>query len=197
MNNAALYKRSNTLQRRDAKQVLDEYAHLMQWRPDETDSLLDIGCGSGDVTIDYILPILPKKFSRLVGCDLSEQMVHHARDTFQSGKISFEQIDISSANLIKRAHLDTFDHITSFYCLHWVENQKQAVYNISNLLKKNGDCLLAFLAKNPIFDIYKELAKSNKWSEYMYDVNRFISPYQYSKNAADEFGKLLYGAGFT
>lgn len=31
----------------------------------------------------------------------------------------------------------------------------------------------------------------------MTDVDHFISPYQYSKNPADQFGKLLYANGFT
>lgn len=40
MNKAALYQRSNGLQRRDAKQVLEEFAPVLQWRPDGNDSLI-------------------------------------------------------------------------------------------------------------------------------------------------------------
>lgn len=196
MNNAALYKRSNGVQRRDAKQVLDEFGHLLQWRSDGRDSLLDIGCGSGDVLMDFILPLMPLKFSRLVGSDVSEQMVRHARDNFPHTKISFQTMDIAG-NLNDLDTIELYDHITSFYCLHWVENQRQALGNIYDLLNVNGDCLVAFLASNPIFEIYKELAKSMKWAKYMNDVNRFISPYQYSKNPVEEFGKMLGLAGFA
>lgn len=194
---AALYHRSNDVQRRDAKQVLDEFAHLIQWRNDGKDSLLDIGCGTGDVTIDYILPLMPRNFSRLVGVDLSEQMIGHARKIYETEKISFEKLDISiSIDEILENGTKPFDHITSFYCLHWVQNQKLATKNIYRLLQTNGDCLVAFLANNPIYEIYKLLAQNVKWRKYMQNLNRFISPYQYADNPVEECEKNLYMAGF-
>lgn len=197
MHKAALYQRSNGLQRRDAQQVLDEFSQVLHWRSDGCDSLLDIGCGSGDVTIDFILPIMPLNFSRMVGADLSEQMLLHAREHYPHPKITFDKIDIESDLEKYMRNVEPFDHITSFYCLHWVQNQKKAIQNIYNLLDAGGDCLLVFLGKNPIFEIYKELSKNEKWSKYMTDVDRFISPYQYSKNPADDFGSVLFASGFT
>lgn len=197
MNRAALYQRSNGLQRRDAKLVLDNFAQCLQWRPDGHDSLLDIGCGSGDVTIDFILPTMPRNFSRLVGVDLSEQMICHARDQYPHTKISFDNMDIGDDIDKYLVNLEPFDHVTSFYCLHWVQNQKKVMQNIYRLLQPDGDCLLAFLANNPIFEVYIRMARNPKWSAYMYDVNSYISPYQYSKAPAEEFRSLLYATGFT
>lgn len=157
-----------------------------------------MGCGSGDVTIDYILPILPKNFERLIGVDISEQMIRFAREQYPHPKIAFERFDLSielEKQLLRQ--VEPVDHITSFYCLHWIQNQEKAAQNIYKLLKPDGDCLLVFLAQNPIFEIYKQMSQSIKWSKYMHDVDRFISPYQYSKNPADDFGQLLYSCGFT
>lgn len=197
MHKAALYQRANNLQRRDAKQVLEEFSSIVQWRPDGDDSLLDIGCGSGDVTIDFILPLMPVKFSRLVGTDISEQMVRYAGEQYKHPKISFDKMDIASDLGKSIRNSEPFDHVMSFYCLHWVQNQDQAIQNIFNLLHADGDCLLVFLANNPIFDIYKQLSENERWAKYMLDVNRFISPYQYSVNPADDFGAVLYRNGFT
>ena len=125
MNKACLYQRANSLQRRDAKQVLDEFAHMIQWRSDGNDSLLDIGCGSGDVTIDYILPLMPINFQRLIGVDISEQMIKYACDNFKHPDIKFYKADIGNDIEVKILNqINNFDHITSFYCLHWVQNQK-------------------------------------------------------------------------
>lgn len=197
MHKAALYQRSNGLQRRDAEQVLNEFSSVFQWRIDGCDSLLDIGCGTGDVTIDFILPILPINFSRLIGVDLSDDMVKFAREQYSYPRISFEKFDFG-LELQKQLmrHIEPFDHITSFYCLHWIQNQEKAIQNLYKLLKPNGDILLVFLAQNPIFEIYKQMSQNKKWSKYMSDVDRFISPYQYSKKPADEFGRLLYSCGF-
>ena len=71
MNNAKLYIKSNSLQKKDAKDIMEEFGHLFEWKDDGTESLIDIGCGSGDVLNEFIFPIMPKKFKKLVGVDIS------------------------------------------------------------------------------------------------------------------------------
>ena len=71
MNDAKLYIKSNSLQRNDAKNVMEEFGHLFDWKDDGSESLVDIGCGSGDVMMEFIFPIMPKKFGKLVGLDVS------------------------------------------------------------------------------------------------------------------------------
>lgn len=197
MHKAALYHQSNGLQRRDAEQIINEYAQILQWRSDGGDSILDIGCGSGDVTIDYLLPILPQNYRRMTGVDLSGDMVEYARKQYGNSRISFEQFDIG-IDLEKQLlrEIEPFDHIVSFYCLHWVQNQEKAVQNVYKLCKPNGDALIVFLAQNPIFEIYQQMASSKRWSKYMTDVERFISPYQNSDDPAEDFGRLLVDSGF-
>lgn len=196
MNRAALYQRSNGLQRRDAKLVIDNFAQYMQWRPDGQDSLLDIGCGSGDVTIDYILPMLPRNFSRLVGIDLSEPMVRHAREQYPHPNIDFHTLDFDGDIEKYISNTEPFDHITSFYCLHWLQNQQRAVQNIHRLLKPGGDCLLSLMTNCPLYDVYSRVAQYPEWAPYMADVNRFISPYHYSEEPCAEFTSMLAAAGF-
>lgn len=164
MHKATLYQKANGMQRRDAQLVLEEYAHLIQWKEDGKDSLLDVGCGSADITIEFILPLMPSTFSKLVGSDISDHMVRYAKDNYKHPRIFFEQMDIAK-DLITDCNRfgDKYDHITSFYCLHWVQNQRMAISNIYNLLDNNGDCLLTFLVRNPIFEIYNKMAKTVKW----------------------------------
>uniref|UniRef100_A0A182KF39 Methyltransferase type 12 domain-containing protein n=1 Tax=Anopheles christyi TaxID=43041 RepID=A0A182KF39_9DIPT len=204
MNKANLYQQANGVQRRDAMEILKEYAPLISCpRGGEEVALLDIGCGSGDVLVDFILPVLGSRDSvaslgRVMATDISEQMVRHARESYRQFKtIEFDTLDIgmrlSTAQLSRWGQ---FSHVTSFYCLHWVQNQQVAFTNIYNLLQDGGDCLLVFLANNPIFDIYNQLSRSPKWSKYMYDVEKYISPYQYCENPASEIEDLLCTVGF-
>lgn len=197
MHKAALYHQSNGLQRRDAEQIITEFASIMHWRSDGGDSVLDIGCGSGDVTIDYLLPVLPKKFQRLVGVDLSGEMVEYARKQYGTSRISFEQFDLGidlEKQLLRQ--IEQFDHVVSFYCLHWVQQQEKAIQNLYKLCKPDGDVLVIFLAQNPIFEIYQQMANTKRWSKYMTDVERFISPYQNSNAPAEDFSRLLLESGF-
>lgn len=129
MNKAKLYSCSNGVQRRDAKEVIEEFGHLIQWREDNRDSLLDIGCGSGDVIVDFIYPLMPIKFDRLIGADLSNEMVRFARGQHKKyHKLSFIQMNIESDLTQTLTDIELFDHITSFYCLHWVQNQKYEIF---------------------------------------------------------------------
>ncbi|EDV94172.1 juvenile hormone acid O-methyltransferase [Drosophila grimshawi] len=197
MNQASLYERANQVQRHDAKIILEEYATILQWRSDGQDSLLDVGSGPGNVLMDFVHPLLPKGYQQLVGTDVSNKMVGYANKCYESyARTQFQVLDIGCDRLPD--HLKgRFDHVTSFYCLHWVQNLRAALGNIYSLLRnEGGDCLLVFLASNPVFEVYKVLHANKKWAHYMQDVDQFISPLHYSTNPVEQFTQLLSEAGF-
>lgn len=197
MNQASLYQRANLVQRHDAKLILDEFASKLQWRSDEQDSLLDVGSGSGNVLMDFVYPLLPKRYDQLIGTDISTKMVSYANKCYQRyARTEFQVLDIGAKHLPDQFR-GRFDHVTSFYCLHWVQNLHAAVRNIYDLLRNDGgDCLLVFLASSPIYEVYKVLRTHQKWANYMQDVEQFISPLHYSSEPAEEFTQLLSEAGF-
>lgn len=122
MNNADLYATANGLQRRDAEDVIREFFHYVRWSPDGGDSILDVGCGDGDVMINVLQKHLPRNFGKLVGSDLSTKMIEYANTMYRSSKIEFRVMDIASEiNLDDRG---SYDHLFSFNCLHWVQNQR-------------------------------------------------------------------------
>ncbi len=61
----------------------------------------------------------------------------------------------------------TFSKVFSFYCLHWVKDQATALSNIHRLLEADGEILLVFLARNPLFSAYRRLAEKDAWKGYM------------------------------
>lgn len=157
MNRPELYTQVNKIQRRDAQEMLEDFAGKIGWRLDGNDSILDAGCGSGDVTVDILLPVLPKNFHRLVGIDISKQMIDYARKTQIHPKLSFEQFDLCT-DLEKHplTNLQQFDHIFSFYTFHRVPDKTMCIKNFNKLLGTNGDLLLLFAGNHPIYDAYKE-----------------------------------------
>lgn len=127
MNNSKLYLEYNQAQRADAQSILSEFSHCFRWNRDGRDVLLDIVCGPGDVLVDFIVPLMPAKFDKVVGVDLSSKMIEFARKKFQNEKIVFHQIDISDdLETCKEKVLDPclFDNITTFCCLHWIQDQR-------------------------------------------------------------------------
>ncbi|KAL0267368.1 UNVERIFIED_CONTAM: hypothetical protein PYX00_009656 [Menopon gallinae] len=89
-----------------------------------------------------------------------------------------------------------YDLISSFYCLHWIPNQRLALENIHKLLKPGGDALLVLLAKSPVFSLYDKLSGLATWKEYMQDVENFISPYHRSEDPLRDFLDLISDVGF-
>lgn len=49
---------------REAKKNLQKFGNLIKFQPRE--DIMDIGCGTGDVTYNAILPILHPEYSKLV-----------------------------------------------------------------------------------------------------------------------------------
>ncbi|XP_037024353.1 juvenile hormone acid O-methyltransferase-like [Bradysia coprophila] len=173
-------------------ELLEKYK--FDWRADGTDSLIDIGCASGDVTIKYILPLLPPNFKHLIGVDVSDKMISYAQEKYSRPNVEFKLFDIGVDSSDRLQHVD---HITSFLCLHWVKDQKAAIQNIYNLLNDGGDCLLWLASHNQFYRAYEQMAVQEKWSKYMGGVDSFITPYQNLKSPELAFKRLLEECGFS
>lgn len=111
------------MQRHDAQQLLDEYMHLVRWKQDGGDRVMDIGCGPGDITTQILLPKLPESLRELVGTDLSPKMIKYAQIHHKHSRVSYDILDIGT-KMLPPAYYERFDHIFSIYCLNWVQDQR-------------------------------------------------------------------------
>ncbi|KAF9407855.1 hypothetical protein HW555_012265 [Spodoptera exigua] len=191
MNNAALYEKANSMQKRDALNFLEDISPKLKWKK-SISNILDIGCGDGCVT-SMLKKYIPTDF-KLLGCDISEKMVNFANDHHCNEQTSFTVLDI--AGDVPEGMKGKFDHVFSFYALHWILDQERAFRNIYDLLSKDGECFTIFVAGAPLFDLYRILSRNNKWSTLLKDVEKYISPYHDSQDPAKEMKKLLDKIGF-
>lgn len=100
--------------------------------PQSNESILDIGCGTGDLTND-----LQKSGAHVLGMDNSENMLARARLKYP--KLHFIKSDVTTFQMDKK-----FDAVFSNAALHWVKEPEQAALSIYHALKQGGRFVAEF-----------------------------------------------------
>lgn len=186
------------MQRKDAEDSLKESGSKIKWSADGIDSLLHIGSRSGDVLFDYVFPLIPKSFKKIVGVDKSDAMVSYAVENYRHPKLTFEQADIVNQRDIDKilSKFGQFDHITTLCSLHWVMNQELAFKNIYDLLAPNGDIFVTMCQDHPLYEHYRDMMALEKWSSYREQMIQSTSPYFGSSDPVKMLKEILEKAGF-
>lgn len=198
MHNAKSYHETNCMQRKDALDTILEYQNIFQWTQKGDDSLLDIGMGSGDVTFEYILPVLPAT-SRIIASDKSLEMIKYASENFPHPRITYEKLDIENENDVNEVlkKYGQFHHVTSFCCLHWALKQYDVMENIFHLLQPGGDILITICQHHPLYEHYADMSELPKWSKYRPDMKKSTTPYFRNDNPEKELLLRMERAGFV
>ncbi|XP_047986369.1 juvenile hormone acid O-methyltransferase-like [Leguminivora glycinivorella] len=187
-----LYRKVAFISKKDTKRALDQFTIENRWK--ENASIIDIGSGDGSTTKTILEKYASPSYTKIVGCDISSKMVKYANAHFGSERIKFIQCDI--VQLLPQFLKGEFDHAFSFYVLQRIQQQKAAFSFIYDCLKDGGSCLLVFLGRYPVYDVYRTLARKAKWAEDLKDVETFISPYHDSQNPMNVVRNIMDSIGF-
>lgn len=139
---AHFYDRYADVQKKAAAELLDRL------RSKKFDSILEIGCGTGNYCF-----LLKEKFAqaRLKALDISEKMIEVCRDKLKDKKVELMVADGERIDLPEK-----FDLITSNACFQWFEDLGKALGQYKNMLQKGG--LLSFSVFGPL--TFRELGAS-------------------------------------
>ncbi|MFA6491995.1 MAG: class I SAM-dependent methyltransferase [Candidatus Babeliales bacterium] len=153
---------------------------------DET--ILDIGCGDGNLTAK-IAQKVPS--GSVIGIDLSTSMIKAAQQSFNAvANLSFEIADATSFSFKQK-----FDYVTSFFVLHWIEDQLTVLKNIKKALKPNGKTIIIMSAVQEdspiILKAFERLEQEGLWVSTVKKANKRHFP-----QSTKDFEQLLHQAGF-
>jgi trans-aconitate 2-methyltransferase len=103
----------------------------LRLRGDEV--VLDAGCGTGRLTAD-LLEALPH--GRVVGLDLSQNMLRSARD-YLCGRLG-SRVSLVAADLLYLPFARAFDGVVSTAAFHWVLDHDRLFLNLHQVLIPGG-----------------------------------------------------------
>lgn len=129
---ATLYSEFSNLQKKDAQRLFKECVEKNQSELSSCENVLDIGCGTGESLIEFMLPSLKAECFKVTGIDVSKEMIEFAREKYESTNRSFHVFDIQSSLevLDDSVKLGSFDLVTLSYCYQWVQDEKSVfVFN--------------------------------------------------------------------
>ncbi|XP_071560683.1 juvenile hormone acid O-methyltransferase-like [Temnothorax nylanderi] len=187
------YIASNEVQKCKILSIIDEFSEDLK---DVHGKCMDIGCGPGDTTKEFVLPNLGSD-AQIIGTDISESMIKYANKTFNDKKrLHFEVLDIQTKNLPEK-YISEFNHIFSFHTLQWCNDIRQAFRNIYQMLQPNGTILLYIVASHDVCEVLRIVERDIRFAQYIPDTIKNIFPFQDSNNARKDLKELLQGIGFT
>lgn len=115
----------------DRRTVENSYSSLLNLLK-EGMSVLDVGCGSGSITAGVAERVGAN--GRVVGIDFSEHLIAQAQKNHEHlTNLSFEVADINSYRTEEK-----FDLVIAARTLQWVNNPKEVVEQMLNLVKHGG-----------------------------------------------------------
>lgn len=182
--NPTLYDRSNFLQVRDGAQMIARIKS--DFAEKAIDTVLDIGCGTGNLTELINRKLKPK---RTIAFDLAPSMIDFARnrrrpslvggeeekEVYQEGVKYYEGSSCEAFDkLAKKLNLkpSSVDVITSFYCIHWVPDKGQACTNIFRFLKPGGRFYMIISVWNELFPVQHRIIHHPYWRPYLIECLR-------------------------
>lgn len=153
---------------------------------EKDDTVLDLGCGTGSITIEIAAKV-PSGI--VIGLDISEEMLTYAREHYQASNVIYMQGDARDLPFVEQ-----FDKVVALLTLNWIKEQELALASIYNALKYNGKALITRPGKQPsnLGPIAQELVKTTYWAPYFSNFEQ--KKYYYS---AEEYATMLEAAGFS
>jgi len=151
------------------------------------ESLLDIGCGDGKVTVSIAMH-LPG--GQVVGIDSSPEMIDLAQKRWKETGIEFRLLDATMLDYGK-----CFDRIFSNAVLHWVSDHNAVLGGIHRALKPGGKAVLQMGGEGNARDILAVMSgvmRSKQWQEYFHDFH-----FPYTFHGVAHYETMLKAAGFS
>ncbi|AFZ30198.1 Methyltransferase type 11 [Gloeocapsa sp. PCC 7428] len=175
---AKLYDRNHTFVSElatDLIEILAPQAGDCATRSTGGDRILDLGCGTGDLTNK-----IASQGVEVVGIDSATTMIEQARNKYPH--LHFEVLDARNLQ-----YKEEFDAVFSNAALHWITEPEKVIFGVHQALKSGGRFVAEFGGKGNVKAIITALYQALENAGY--PVNTISNPWYFPSIA--EYGNLL------
>ncbi|MGA7436201.1 MAG: methyltransferase domain-containing protein [Solirubrobacterales bacterium] len=151
-----------------------------------TETVMDAGCGSGEVTA-HLLERLP--LGKVVAVDGSPSMLEKARKHLSSDRVEFVCQDLDSLIVEKRV-----DHVFSNATFHWISDHDTLFSRIRQAISPGGTLVAQCGGRGNVAEIVAALEQVTREEPYVEYVGSIGNPWNFA--SPDETEIRLIGAGF-
>ncbi|XP_054922267.1 juvenile hormone acid O-methyltransferase-like [Dermacentor andersoni] len=157
----------NHLERHTTKENIDTLNRIrFHAKPRDGHRHLDIGCGPGTFTTDYLVP-LSSPCKTILAIDKSPSMIDFAKRNSAHENVEYRVFDFGGTDVAELLNAyGHFDRVYSLLCFHFVKDQPKAFRDIARLLTpKSGECLvMSALATEPV-DAWLQMHLMERWRD--------------------------------
>lgn len=197
MHEPELFEKLSRNSRDGTQAAIAKYGHLIKWKPDHSDTILDVGCGPGNVLMDIILPQFKGLYSTCYATDISERMIDFARKKYEDREdVKFQVLDITQVSGFLQNH-GHIDHVVSSFVMHYVPDLDTGLRNIFKVLEPGGDFFTVHIRDSGFFDLYEYMDQNTKWNKYFENLKKFVPSSHHSSTPEEELRIHLTRVGFT
>lgn len=169
------------------QQYLVAYKALERISFEGDEKVLDIGCGSGEVTAN-VAGRIPQ--GSVEGIDISKGMIDYARNHYAP---YYQNLSFARSDATKLSSSIDFDVIISFNTLHWILDQETLLKCVYDNLSVGGAILFSIPCKPfaTVDAVFRRVITDEPWTTY-------LQAYQHPRRkfTSAEYTQLLEQAGF-
>jgi len=142
-NVGTIYENSSTWQRDRWLELMDLFIQ-QKIKKDSLELGLDLGCGTGQRTIDFINKVPSVK--NIYAIDANPDMINTAKKNNSSDKIQYELLKIEDVDKTKASGID---FILANYSIHWVMNKELVFKKLDKIIKPGCKLLVGTVEALP------------------------------------------------
>ncbi|GFU23595.1 methyltransf_25 domain-containing protein [Nephila pilipes] len=185
----------------DRRQPLDSVIYFLtvtlkelKWNDGRKNVVMDVGCGPGNTTIEWILPLF-SNLEKLIALDSLPSMIEIATAKNCHPKVEYYIADFNDRSAVERWKGE-ITKLISVNCFHWLKDQEKCFQLVYDLLQPGGEAACYFLLESYFYDAMIQIKSDPKWKDHLEDVDMCIPESHFNKYDSSHYRKMVENIGF-